>query len=201
MSFEDSKTYQNLKKAFEGETKASGKYAIYARKAREDGYQQIGNIFEETSGNEREHAEIWLKLLNGGELPPTLENLKAASDGEHYEWTEMYPQFADTARQEGYLEIADLFEGVAKIENHHGSRFGKLARNIEHGMVFCKNREVVWVCLNCGNLIWGECAPEVCPVCAYPRGYYELNCDNFQFFNLVMMPDKRFVDKKRFLIV
>lgn len=179
MRFEQSNTYKNLKSAFEGETKASGKYAIYARKAWEDGYQQIGNIFDETSGNEREHAEIWLKLLNGGELPSTLENLKEAIPGEHYEWKSMYPEYAEAARQEGYFEIADLFQGVADIENHHDGRFEKLARNIEAGMVFCKNRETVWICLNCGNLIWNECAPEVCPVCAYPQGYYQVNCENY----------------------
>ena len=179
MRFEDSETYKNLKKAFQGETSASGKYAIFARKAWEEDYQQIGNMFEDTSGNEREHAEIWYKLLNGGEVPSTLENLREAANGEHYEWTSMYPGFAETARKEEYFEIAELFDGVARIENNHNARFDKLARNIENGTVFCRGREVVWVCLNCGNLIWDRCAPEVCPVCSYPRGYYELYCENY----------------------
>ena len=179
MNFERSETYKNLKKAFQGETSASGKYAIYARKAWEDGYQQIGNIFEESSGNEREHAEIWLKAMNGAEVPSTLENLKDAVSGESYEWHTMYRDFAETARQEGFFDISDLFEGVRAIENHHDARFEKLIKNIEQGTVFCKNREVVWVCLNCGNLIWDTCAPEVCPVCGYPRGYYQVNCENY----------------------
>lgn len=179
MNFERSETYANLKKAFQGETSASGKYAIYARKAWEDGYRQIGNIFDETSGNEREHAEIWLKLLHGGEVPSTLENLREASSGENYEWKDMYREFAETARQEGFFDIAELFEGVRRIENSHDERYEKLAGNIERGMVFCKAREVVWVCLNCGNLIWDNCAPEICPVCGYPRGYYQVNCENY----------------------
>lgn len=179
MDFEHSRTYANLKKAFQGETSASGKYAIYARKAWEEGYQQIGNIFEATSGNEREHAEIWLKAMKGGEVPSTLDNLKDAVSGESYEWHEMYRDFAETARQEGYPGLADLFEGVRAIEHSHDERFSKLIRNIETDTVFCKPREVLWVCLNCGNLIWDTCAPEVCPVCCYPRGYYELFCANY----------------------
>lgn len=179
MNFERSETYTNLKKALQGETSASGKYAIYARKAWEDGYQQIGNIFEETSGNEREHAEIWMKLLHEGEVPSTLENLREAASGESYEWKDMYRDFAETARKEGFFDIAELFEGVRRIENSHDERFEKLAENIERGTVFCKAREVVWVCLNCGNLIWDTCAPEICPVCGYPRGYYQVNCENY----------------------
>ncbi len=179
MKFEQSDTYQNLKKAFQGETSASGKYAIYAQKAREDGYEQIGDIFDETSGNEREHAEIWLKQLNGGEVPSTLENLRNAIGGEYYEWTEMYREYAEKARQEGYFDIAELFLGVANIEYHHDQRYEKLAKNIEDGTVFCKPRETVWVCLNCGNLIADKCAPESCPVCGYPRGYYQEYCDNY----------------------
>jgi len=179
MRFEQSETYKNLKKAFQGETGACGKYAVYARLARDEDYQQIGNIFEETSGNEREHAEIWLRFLNGGEAPSTLENLTDAIKGEHHEWTSMYPEFAETARREGFMEIADLFDGVGRIENSHDARYEKLAENIKNGTVFCKSREAVWICLNCGNLIWGQCAPEICPVCHYPRGYYELYCQNY----------------------
>ncbi len=177
--FTKSKTYKNLKDAFAGETSASGKYAIFGMKAKEDGYEQIGNIFLETSGNEREHAEIWYKILNGGEVPCTLDNLKNAYSGEHFEWTEMYMNYAKEAKREGYYDIADLFEGVANIEHHHDMRFRKLAENIMQDEVFCKKQKMVWVCLNCGNLVYDECAPEVCPVCDYPQGYYQLNCENY----------------------
>lgn len=176
--FRRSNTYKNLKAAFDGESKASTKYAIYGRKAKEDGYEQIGNIFEETSGNEREHAEIWLKLLKGGEVPSTEENLKDAYSGETYEWTTMYVGFAEEAMREGFPEIAHLFQGVAGIERHHDARFRRLEKNILEDKVFFKNSNVVWICLNCGNLIYGECAPEICPVCGYPQGYYQLNCEN-----------------------
>jgi Rubrerythrin len=179
MDFQDTQTYKNLQHAFEGELKASTKYRIYGDKAREDGFEQIGNIFDETSGNEQEHAEIWFKILHGGEMPSTLENLKDAYEGEQYEWTKMYRDFALTARQEGLNKIADLFEGVAGIERHHDGRYEQLASNIETGKVFCKSNETVWVCLNCGNLYWGKCAPKRCPVCDFPQGFYELNCDNF----------------------
>lgn len=177
--FRESNTFRNLQAAFDGETKASTKYAIYGRKAKEEGYEQIGNIFNETSGNEREHAEIWLKLIKGGEVPSTLENLKDSYAGENYEWTTMYIGFAQEARREGYPEIAELFEGVASIERHHDSRYRKLANNIVNDTVFCKNNNVLWVCLNCGNLYYGDCAPDPCPVCGYPQGYYQMNCDNF----------------------
>ncbi|MDD4591377.1 MAG: ferritin family protein [Parabacteroides sp.] len=179
MEFKGSQTYQNLQTAYQGELRASTKYRIYGMKAKEDGYQQIGNIFLETSHNEMEHGEIWLKLLNGGEIPPTLVNLKEAAAGENYEWTTMYKGFADTARKEGYEEIADLFDGVARIENNHDGRFETLAWNIESGRVFCRDEEAVWICTNCGNLIWAECAPERCPVCGYPQGYYQLYCEPF----------------------
>jgi len=179
MDFKMSKTFQNLQDAFQGEAKASTRYAIYGLKAREDGYEQIGNIFDETSRNEREHAEIWLKLLNNGEVPPTLENLQDSYEGETHEWTSMYKEYAAMARKEGYSEISSLFEGVASIERHHDARYRKLAQNIMSDKVFCKEREVVWICLNCGNLIWDFCAPEVCPVCGFPQGYYQLNCENY----------------------
>jgi rubrerythrin len=176
-NFTMSNTYKNLENAFKGETSASGKYAIYARKAREDGFEQIGDIFDETSGNEREHGEIWLKLLNGGEVPSTLDNLKDAYSGENYEWTKMYVNYAEEARKEGYPEIAELFDGVAAIEQHHDSRFRKLAHNIKTDQVFCKHGKVLWICLNCGNLYYGECAPEECPVCGYPQGFYQLDVE------------------------
>lgn len=179
MEFKDSETYANLRKAFDGESKASTKYAIYADKAREDGYEQIGDIFDETSHNEKEHAEVWLKLIHGGEVPETAENLREASSGESYEWTRMYPEFAETARREGFPEIAELFEGVAMIENNHDGRFRLLLANIEEDQVFCKEEEVIWICTNCGNLYYAKCAPEYCPVCGYPQAYYEVYCENF----------------------
>jgi rubrerythrin len=178
-SFRDSNTYKNLQDAFKGETSASGKYAMYGKKALEDGYIQISNIFNDSSGNEREHAEIWMKLLHGGEVPSTLDNLKEASSGEYHEWTSMYPGYAEEAMREGYPEIAALFQGVAAIERHHDARFRKLAQNIMNDKVFCKDSKVLWVCLNCGNLYYGDCAPDVCPVCGYPQGYYEVNCENY----------------------
>lgn len=177
--FKESKTYLNLQNAFSGETSASGKYAMFGRKAKEEGYEQIGNIFMETSGNEREHAEIWYKILNGGEVPSTLDNLKNAYTGENYEWTTMYPDYAREAMKEGYPEIARLFEGVAAIERHHDARYRKLAQNITYDKVFCKDGKALWVCLNCGNLFYGECAPDICPVCSYPQGYYQMNCENY----------------------
>lgn len=179
MEFKDSQTYQNLLKAYDGERMASTKYAIYGLKARDDGYQQIGNIFAESSSNEREHAEIWLEQLNGGALPSTLDNLKDAMAGENYEWTTMYEDFAETARQEGYEELAKLFDGVASVEYNHYNRFSTLAYNIENNQVFCKDKELVWICMNCGYLHWGTCAPEFCPVCEYPQAYYQLYCENY----------------------
>lgn len=178
-NFQDSNTFRNLQEAFKGETSASGKYAMYGKKAEEDGYMQIANIFNETSGNEREHAEMWMKLMHGGEVPSTLENLQESFSGEEYERATMYPGFAEEAIREGYPEIAALFYGVADIENHHNARFRQLADNIMNDRVFCKDTAMVWICLNCGNLYYGECAPEVCPVCGYPQGYYQLNCENY----------------------
>lgn len=178
MELKDSKTFENLQKAFEGELKASTKYVIYGSKAREEGYEQIANIFDITSGNEREHAEIWLKALEGGELPDTLDNLSDAIRGESYEWQTMYLEFARVAREEGFEDIAKLFEEVGNIERHHDYRYERLRDNLEEGTLFCKQSERVWICLNCGNISWGECAPEICPVCGYPQGYYELFSEN-----------------------
>jgi len=179
MNFTNSQTYKNLQNAYEGELKAGSKYVIYGAKAREDGYEQIGNIFDETSHNEREHAELWLKILNYGQMPSTLENLRDATTGEHYEWTKMYKNYAETARKEGFSQIANLFEGVGCIEKNHEERFDKLARNIETDKVFCKECEMTWICLNCSNSYKGKCAPKKCPVCGYPQGYYELLCENY----------------------
>jgi rubrerythrin len=179
MDFRESKTFNNLQHALEGELKASTKYSIYGSKAREDGFEQIGDIFDETSHNEKEHAEIWMKIMNNGEIPDTLDNLKDAYSGETYEWTKMYREYAQEAAVEGYQDIADLFEGVAGIERHHDFRFRELAKNIETGEVFCKKNEHLWICMNCGNIIRGKCAPEVCPVCGFPQAYYKLLDDNF----------------------
>lgn len=179
MEFKDSQTYKNLNMALDGEKKASTTYAIYGKQAREEGYIQIGNIFDETSGNEREHAEIWLRALNGGEVPDTLTNLQNSANAENYEWTTMYRDYAKVAREEGYEDIAKLFDGVGLIEKHHDYRFKKLAENIENQRVFCKKDETVWICTNCGNVYWGDCAPTICPVCAYPQGYYQINCENY----------------------
>ncbi|QNM06313.1 rubrerythrin family protein [Qiania dongpingensis] len=179
MGFKDCTTYENLKKAYEGELKASAKYRIFGRKARKDGYQQIGNIFEETSWNEMAHAEIWLKLLEGGKIPDTLENLENSCRGESREWRSMYLKFAVTAEEEGYSDIARLFREVAEIERHHDYRFDGLAENIRDNEAFCKRKDAVWVCLNCGYIHYGACAPEICPVCGCPKGCYQINCENY----------------------
>jgi rubrerythrin len=179
MEFKDSQTFINLNAALDGEKKASTTYRMYGEKARQENYIQIGEIFEETAGNECEHAEIWLKVLNDGEVPDTLTNLQNAADSENYEWTTMYKDYATVAREEGYDDIANLFEGVGLIEKHHDYRFKRLAQNIEDEKVFCKDNESVWICINCGNIYWGECAPNFCPVCVYPQGYYKINCENY----------------------
>ena len=177
MDFKASRTYQNLQKAYEGELIAGAKYEIYGLKAREEGFEQIGDIFDETSRNEREHGEIWLKLLNEGEIPDTRKNLIDAASGENYEWTQMYRTYARIARLEGYDEIAEKFDMVAMIEENHDRQYEKLYYNMMNGKVFCKNEEHFWVCKNCGNVWFGNCAPETCPVCGYPQGYYELKTE------------------------
>lgn len=172
MDFKDSETYKNLRMAYDGERMASTKYRIYSDKARKDGYEEIGNVFDETAGNEKEHAEIWLKYLNQGAVPDTLANLTDSYQGESYEWRKMYPEYAETAMREGYPQLAKLFREVAKIEQHHEYRFKEEAQDIMDRMVFCKGKNTVWICMNCGNLYYGACAPEKCPVCGYPQGYY-----------------------------
>ena len=173
-----SKTEANLLAAFSGESQARNKYTYYASKARKDGYVQIANIFEETANNEKEHAKMWVKLLNGG-IGDTLSNLKDAAAGENYEWTDMYAGFAKTAREEGFDHIADLFEGVAKIEKEHEERYLKLVQNIEGGLVFSKDGDVIWQCSNCGHIVIGKQAPEVCPVCAHPQAYFQVKAENY----------------------
>ncbi len=178
MELKGSKTEANLMTAFAGESQARNKYTFYASKARKDGYVQIAEIFEETANNEKEHAEIWWKLLTGG-AGQTADNLKDAAAGENYEWTEMYKGFAEQARQEGFDHIAVLFELVAKIEKEHEERYRKLLENIEGGLVFSRDGDAVWICSNCGHIHVGKAAPEICPVCAHPRAYFELKAENY----------------------
>jgi rubrerythrin len=178
-NFTNSQTYKNLLNAFNIELIANGKYNLNANRARRDGYQQIGDIFDETSRNEQEHANIWLRFILQGETPTTLSNLQEAAIQENYEGTDLYLQYAETARQEGYTDIGNMFEGIAVIERHHYFRFNQLAQSIENNQVFCKPNSTVWVCMICGNLVWDECAPEICPICGYPQGYYEINCENY----------------------
>ena len=179
MKLKGSKTEQNLMTAFAGESQARNKYTYFASKARKDGYEQIAAIFEETANNEKEHAKIWFKLLNGGEVPTTTENLKAAADGENYEWTDMYSEFAKTAKEEGFDHIAFLFEGVAKIEKEHEERYRKLLKNIEDEVVFSGDGDTIWICRNCGHVVIGKKAPEVCPVCSHKKSYFERKADNY----------------------
>ncbi len=177
-SLKGTKTEENLMTAFSGESMARNKYTYYASKARKDGYEQIADIFEETAANEKEHAKIWFKLLHGG-VADTVTNLKDAADGEHYEWTDMYKTFAEEADKEGFTQIAELFRKVAEIEKSHEERYAKLVANIEKNEVFKKGVQVVWVCRNCGHIVVGDSAPEVCPVCAHPRSYFEMKAENY----------------------
>ncbi|MBE6151308.1 MAG: rubrerythrin family protein [Firmicutes bacterium] len=179
MELKGSKTEQNLMAAFAGESQARNKYTYYASKAKKEGYEQIAALFEETANNEKEHAKMWFKELHGGEVPTTAENLLDAAEGENYEWTDMYAEFAKTAREEGFTRIALLFEGVAKIEKEHEERYRKLLENVNNEMVFSKDGEKVWVCRNCGHVHVGKEAPQVCPVCAHPRAYFEVKADNY----------------------
>jgi rubrerythrin len=179
MELKGSKTEANLMAAFAGESQARNKYTYYASQAKKDGYEQIAAIFEETANNEKEHAKMWFKELHGGKVPDTLTNLKDAASGENYEWTEMYKEFAEVAKEEGFTRIAKLFEEVAKIEKHHEERYMKLVGNINDDLVFKKGEEVVWICRNCGYVYVGENAPTVCPVCAHPQNFMELKQENY----------------------
>ena len=173
------KTEANLRAAFAGESQARNKYTYYASKAKKGGYVQIANIFEETAANEKEHAKIWFKLLHDGAVPDTITNLKDAADGENYEWTDMYAGFAEDARAEGFDEIAQLFEEVGKIEKEHEERYRKLLANIENGLVFSRDGDCIWQCSNCGHIVVGKKAPEVCPVCNHPQAYFQLKAENY----------------------
>ena len=173
------KTEANLQAAFAGESQARNKYNYYASKARKDGYEQIAELFVETANNEKEHAKIWFKLLHGGAVPDTLTNLADAAAGENYEWTDMYAGFAKEARAEGFEDIAKLFEMVADIEKHHEERYLKLLANINEGIVFSRDGDMIWQCGNCGHLVIGKSAPEVCPVCDHPKAYFRIEARNY----------------------
>ncbi|MEA4814286.1 MAG: rubrerythrin family protein [Oscillospiraceae bacterium] len=179
MELKGSKTEKNLLAAFAGESQAHTKYQYYASKAKKDGYVQIGDLFEETSRNEKEHAKIWFKLLHGDEIPDTSKNLTDAAAGEYYEWTDMYVGFAKDAKAEGFDHIAFLFEMVAKIEKTHEERYKKLLSNIETGVVFSKDGDAIWQCSNCGHIVVGKTAPEICPVCSHPQSYFQLRAENY----------------------
>ena len=179
MEFKGSDTYQNSQRAFAGESQARNKYTYFASKARKDGYEQIAEIFEETANNEKEHAKMWFKELNGGEIPDTASNLLAAAEGENYEWTDMYDEFAKTAKEEGYDRIAFLFESVANIEKQHEERYRKLLENVKGELVFSRDGDRVWQCRNCGHIVIGKSAPKVCPVCNHPQSYFEIKKENY----------------------
>ena len=179
MELKGSRTEQNLMAAFAGESQARNKYTYFASKAKKDGYEQIAAIFEETANNEKEHAKMWFKLLEGGSIKSTEENLKAAAEGENYEWTDMYAEFAKVAKEEGFDHIAFLFEGVAKIEKEHEERYKKLLKNIDDKLVFSNDGEAIWVCRNCGHVVVGKDAPQVCPICSHPQSYFERKANNY----------------------
>ena len=179
MELKGSKTEKNLMAAFAGESQAHTKYQYYASQARKDGYEQIAAIFEETSKNEKEHAKLWFKALHDGVMPDTLTNLKDAANGENYEWTDMYEGFAKTAEEEGFPELAEKFRMVGEIEKHHEERYRALLKNVETSKVFEKSEVKVWECRNCGHIIVGTKAPEVCPVCNHPQSYFEVHAENY----------------------
>ena len=179
MELKGSKTEQNLMTAFAGESQARNKYTFFASQAKKDGYEQIAAIFQETADNEKEHAKLWFKLLNGGVIGSTEENLKAAAAGENYEWTDMYAEFAKTAKEEGFARIAYLFEEVGKIEKEHEERYLKLLENVKEGKVLEAGEVKIWKCRNCGHIVVGTSAPEVCPVCNHPKAFFEIKAENY----------------------
>ena len=180
MEFKGSKTEANLQAAFAGESQARNKYTYFASKARKEGYEQIAAIFEETADNEKEHAKLWFKYLQpNGDIGTTAENLAAAAAGENYEWTDMYAGFAKTAREEGFTEIARLFDGVAKVEKEHEARYRKLLANVEGGLVFSRDQDMIWQCSNCGHIVIGKSAPAICPVCSHPQAYFQIKPENY----------------------
>ena len=179
MELKGSKTEKNLMDAFTGESMARNKYTYYASKAKKEGYEQIAAIFQETADNEKEHAKIWFKLLNNGQVPSTLDNLKSAAGGENYEWTDMYAKMAKEADEEGFKNIANLFRAVGEIEKEHEERYKKLIANMENGLVFSKDGEKIWKCINCGHIVIGKEAPDICPVCNHPKAYFEIKAENY----------------------
>ena len=179
MELKGSKTEANLRSAFAGECQARTKYTYFASQAKKEGYEQIAEIFMETAENEKEHAKIWFKQLHNGAVPTTVENLKAAAEGENFEWTDMYKNFEEVARQEGFDQIANLFKMVGAIENTHEQRYKELLANIENGVVFEKDQVCVWKCRNCGHLHVGKTAPKVCPVCKHPQSFFEVQAQNW----------------------
>ena len=178
-SLKGTKTEQNLLKSFAGESQARNRYTYFASVAKKEGYEQISGFFTETADNEKEHAKIWFKLLNNGEIPTTVENLKSAAGGENYEWTDMYDRMAKEAKEEGFDHIAFLFESVGKIEKEHEERYKKLLDNVNGELVFSKDGEKIWKCRNCGHIVIGKTAPEICPVCSHPKAYFEINTENY----------------------
>ena len=179
MDIKGTKTEKNLMEAFAGESQARIKSTYFASKARKEGYIQIANIFEETAANEKEHAKIWYKYLHGGEVGTTIENLEDAANGENYEWTDMYDRMAKEAREEGFTEIAARFEMVGKIEKEHEERYRKLLKNVKEGLVFSKDGDTIWQCSNCGHIVVGKKAPQMCPVCSHPQSYFEVRKENY----------------------
>ena len=179
MELKNSKTYENLMTAFAGESQARNKYTYFASKAKKDGYEQIAAIFEETANNEKEHAKMWFKELNGGSIPDTKDNLLSAAEGENYEWTDMYDEFAKVAEEEGFKDIAAKFRMVGEIEKHHEERYRKLLKNIDDELVFSRDEECIWICRNCGHIVIGKKAPKVCPVCNHPGSYFEIKAENY----------------------
>ena len=173
------KTEKNLQEAFAGESMARNKYSYWASKAKKDGFVQIAAIFEETAANEKEHAKMWFKLLEGGSIKSTTDNLKAAAEGENFEWTDMYDRMAREADEEGFPEIAEKMRGVAAIEKAHEERYRRLLQNIEEGIVFSREGDRIWQCRNCGHIVVGPKAPEVCPVCDHPQSFFELKAENY----------------------
>lgn len=174
-----SKTEKNLMAAFNGESQARNKYTFFAAKAKKDGYEQISRIFKETAENERAHAELWYTILNGGDLSTTESNLLNAADGENYEWTDMYAEFEETAREEGFSELAALFRLVGSVEKEHEERYRKLLANVKDGMVFSRDGDAIWICSNCGHIHIGKEAPKLCPICKKPQAYFNIKAENY----------------------
>ena len=179
MNLKGTKTEKNLMEAFAGESQARNKYTYLASKAKKEGYEQIAAILEETAQNEKEHAKMWFKLLQGGEIKSTIENLQSAAEGENYEWTDMYDRMAKEAKEEGFDRIAYLFEAVGKIEKEHEERYKKLIENVEGGLVFSRDGDRIWKCRNCGHIVIGKSAPEICPVCSHPKAFFEIKAENY----------------------